>query len=65
MGVKLNIVLFNVGEELICSKNFSDPNKLVEIVFSLEEWFFLENHAGKHATKWPDIETVVVNLEID
>jgi hypothetical protein len=46
--VKLNIVLLNISKKFICSKNFRNFNKLVIIVFTLEEGFFLKNHTSKH-----------------
>jgi len=53
--VESYIVFFNVGVEVVCSQNFCNLDKLIIIIFALEKWFFLENHACEHASKGPDI----------
>ena len=49
------IVFLNVSIEVVCSQNFCNLDKLIIIIFALEEWFFLENHTCEHASKGPDI----------
>jgi hypothetical protein len=50
MSIKGDVVLFDVGIKIFSSQNFCDFDKLVIVVFSLEERFLLENHASKHAS---------------
>lgn len=63
--VKSNVIFLNVGVKLISSENLSNFDKLIVVVFSLEEWFLLENHAREHATKRPDIKRIVISLQVN
>lgn len=65
VAVQSNIVLFDVGEKVIGSQNFCDLDKLIIVVLSLEEWLLLENHSCEHAPEGPDIEGVVIGLEVN
>ena len=55
MAIKSHVVFLNVGEEIICTKDLSYFNELIVVVFSLEKWFFLENHSSEHAPKRPNV----------
>ena len=44
-------ILVNISKEVVSSQNFCNLHKLIVVVAALEEWFLLEDHAGKHATK--------------
>ena len=65
VAVKLDIILLNIGEEFISSKHLCNLNQLVIVVFSLEERLLLKNHACKHTSQRPDIQRIVINLQID
>ena len=62
--VKCDIVLFDVGEELVCAEDLGDLDELIVVVLALEEWLLLEDHAREHATQGPDVEGVVIGLQI-
>jgi len=49
--VQLHSVLLDVSKELFSAQNLRNFDKLVVVVFALEEWLLLENHASKHAAK--------------
>jgi len=63
--VKLDLVLLNVLEQFSGSEHLGDFNKLIVVVFTLEEGLLLEDHASEHAAEGPDVERVVVDLEVD
>ena len=65
VGIQSDIVLFNVSEKVISSKDFRNFHQLVVIVFALEEWLLLEDHTSEHAPQGPYIEGVIISLEID
>ena len=65
VGIQSDIVLFNVSEKVISSKDFRNFHQLVVIVFALEEWLLLEDHTSEHASQGPYIEGVIISLEID
>ena len=51
MRVQLHTILLHVGEQFVSAKDLCDLYKLIVVVLTLEEGFFLENHTGKHATQ--------------
>ena len=65
VAVESHVVLLDVGKQLICAKDFGNLNELVIVVLALEEWLLLEDHARKHAAQRPDVETVVIGLQVD
>lgn len=65
MAVKSHIVLLNIGKQLVSTENFGDLDKLVVVVLTLEERLFLEDHTSKHATQGPDVQRVVIDLQVD
>jgi hypothetical protein len=56
VAVERDIVLFDVGKQVIGSQHLRDLDQLVVVVLALEEGFLLENHACKHAAQRPDVE---------
>jgi len=50
VAVKGDTVLLNVCEQIISSQNLGNLYKLIVVILTLEEWLFLENHTGKHAS---------------
>ena len=58
------MILINVGEELLCAEDLGDLHQLVIVVFALEEGLLLEDHASEHAPQRPNIETIIVHLQI-
>ena len=65
VAIESHIVFFDVGEEIVSAENLGDLDKLIEVILALEEWLLLEDHTGEHATKGPDVEGVVVSLQVD
>lgn len=65
MRVQGQSVFVQVCVQLFGSKHFGDLYKLVIVVTALEERLALENHSRKHAAERPDVERVVVSLEVD
>lgn len=65
VAVESDVVLIAVGVEVISSKDFSDLDQLVLVVFSLEEGLLEEDHSSEHAAETPDVQRVVVGLQID
>jgi len=55
VAIKGDTVLLNVCEQIISSQNLGNLYKLIVVILTLEEWLFLENHAGKHASQRPNI----------
>ncbi len=41
-----------------------DADQLVVVVVSVEEGLLLEDHTGEHASQRPEVQTVVVLLEV-
>ena len=42
LWIKTNVVLVNVGIQLVGSQNLGDFDKLIVVVVSVEKWFFTE-----------------------
>jgi len=63
--VKGHVVLLDISIEVICAEDFCDLDQLVIVVLTLEEWLLLEDHSCKHAAKRPDVQAVVVILQIN
>jgi hypothetical protein len=63
--IKGHVVLINVGVQLICTNHLGNLDELVLVVLALEERFLLKDLPGKHAAEGPNVQTVVVGLEID
>jgi len=53
----------DLPEQVICAKNFGNFHQLVVVVTTMKERFLAKNHASKHASKRPHVQTVVVILE--
>lgn len=58
-------ILVQVRVKFLRAQNLRNLNELVVVVTALEERFSLEYHASEHAAERPDIEGVVVGLEVD
>ena len=65
VGIECQPVLVEVGVELLSAEDFGDLDKLVVVVTALEEGLALEDHTSEHAAEGPDIERVIVGLEVD
>ena len=65
VAIQSNIVLVKINKQIVCSQNLGNLNQLIVVIFTLEEWFFLENHTSEHAPKRPDIKGVIVGLKIN
>ena len=42
LSVQANVILFEIGVELICSENFGDLNELIVVIMAVKERFFPE-----------------------
>ena len=58
-------VLVKIGVELFSAKYLGNLDKLIVVIRTLEEGFALEDHAGEHAAQRPDIQRVVISLEVN
>ena len=65
MRIKSELILVDVSVKLFRSQNFGDLHKLIVVVTTLEEGLPLENHTGEHASQRPNIQRVIVSLQID
>lgn len=65
VAVQSHVILFNVSKELICAKHLGDLHELIIVVLALEEWLLLEDHACEHAAQRPNVQRVVVHLQVD
>ena len=65
MIVQSHVVFLDILEEVFSTEDLRDLDELVVVVLALEEGLLLEYHASKHAAERPNVETVVVGLEID
>jgi len=63
--VQRHVVLLHICKKLVCPQYLSNLYELIVVIFTLEKWFLLENHTGKHAAQRPNVKRVVVNLEIN
>ena len=51
LGVKLDVVLVQVVEKLIGSKDFGNLDELIGVGSSVEKRFFPEDHGREHRTE--------------
>lgn len=65
VGVEGDVVLVDVSEELVGAEHLGDLDQLVIVVLTLEEGLLLEYHASEHAAEGPDVEGVIVGLQVD
>lgn len=65
VGVEGEPVLVKVSVELLSAENLGNLDELVVVVTALEERLPLEDHASKHAAQGPDVQGVVVSLEVN
>lgn len=65
LRVQLDIVLVQVFEKLIGTKNLGDFDKLVGVAVSMEKRLFPENHRGKHGSQRPHVKRVIIFLVIN
>lgn len=65
LGVQLNVVLVKVVKQIVCSKDFGNFDKLVRIAATVEKRFFSKYHGGKHGSKRPHVQGIVVHLEVN
>ncbi len=63
--VQLNLILVEIVEEVICTEDLGNLDQLIRVAVAMEERLLTEDHRGKHGTKTPHIQAVVVLLEID
>ena len=63
--IESHIILVNVSVELICAEHLGNLHELVVVVLALEEWLLLEDHTGEHAAEGPDVQRVVIGLQVN
>lgn len=65
LRIQLNLILVQVVEQIVGSQDLGNLHKLVRVAVAMEKRLLAENHRGKHGTKAPHVQAVVVFLEID
>ncbi len=65
MTVESNVVLVNVLQQFLSAEDFSNADELVVVVLPLKERFLEEDHSREHAAETPNVERVIVGLEVD
>lgn len=65
MSIECYVVLVDVCKELVSAEYLGDLDELVIVVLALEERLLLEDHAREHAPKRPNVERVIVGLQVD
>lgn len=63
--VQLQLVLVDVGEQFLSAQDFGNFYELVIVVLTLEKGFLLEYHAGEHAAERPNVQRVIIDLQVD
>lgn len=64
LGIKLDLVLVQVVEQIVCTKDLGDFDKLIRVAVSVEKRLFSKYHGCEHSTKTPHVQTIVILLEI-
>lgn len=65
LRIKLDVVLVQVLEQLLRSKNLGDLDQLIRVAVPVEERFLAEDHRGEHGTQRPHVQGVVVFLVVN
>lgn len=65
LGVKLNLVLVQVVEQVIGAQDLGYLDQLVAVGVAMEEGFFAEDHGREHGPEAPHVQAVVVLLKIN
>ena len=65
VSIKSHVELLHISVQLFSSQNFGNFNQLVVVILSLEEWLLLEDHTRKHTTEGPNIQVVIVSLQVN
>lgn len=65
LRVQLDVILVQVFEEFLGSKDLGDLHQLIGVAVAVEERFLAEDHRGEHRTQRPHIERIVILLEVD
>lgn len=63
--VERQAVLVKVSVKFFSAEHFGNLDELVVVVATLEEGLPLEDHTGEHAAEGPDVERVVISLQVD
>ena len=63
--LKRYVVLVNVRVELVRAEHLRDLDELVVVVLALEERLLLKDHPREHAPERPNVQRVVVGLQVD
>lgn len=62
--IQLDAIFIQIGKQIIRAQHFGNLDELVVVVVAMEKGLLSENHACKHTTKTPQIQAIVVFLEI-
>lgn len=65
LRVELDLVLVDVVKEVVGAEHLGDLDELVGVAVAVEERFLAEDHRGKHGAQTPQVQAVVVLLEIN
>mmetsp|Transcript_72137 Transcript_72137/g.88486 ORF Transcript_72137/g.88486 Transcript_72137/m.88486 type:complete len:281 (+) Transcript_72137:214-1056(+) len=62
--VQFLVVLVQISEQAISSQHASNLDQLIIVVLAMEKGLFSKDHASKHAAQTPNIQGVIVQLQI-
>ena len=65
VGVQCEAILVKVSVEFLSAEHLGNLDELIVVITALEERLTLEDHTSKHAAERPDVERVVVGLEVN
>ena len=60
VGVKFNLILVTVCDDIFGPNKFSYTHQLVLVVSTFKEGLPIEHHSGKHAPYTPYIQLVII-----
>ena len=63
--VESHVILVYISVEFVGAEDLGDLHELVVVVLALEEGLLLEDHACEHAAEGPNVERVVVGLQVN
>lgn len=63
--IQLNVILVQIGVELLRAQDFRNADQLIVVVVTVEERFFAEYHRSQHTSERPHVQRVIVHLIID
>ena len=65
LRVQIKLVLFQVHLEVVRAHDLGNLDQLVVIIVAVEERLSFKDHGRKHAAQGPQVQRVVVVLQVD